>query len=464
MNTIKKIRVLMFAMVASMLFISCSKDDDSGSSQPKPSIIGEWFEDASEGDVKMFSTMNCHEDNTVDFWFGYTNTPTSLYDDYSGTYSLDGNTLTEKYVSPITGENTTDVYEVVSISKYTLVTKLQKGNSTTQMSRIVDTVKMTVNEVSAFNANDPELVPLSYKSSDESVAKVDASGKITAIKRGTTYISGLANNGTAVIRVVVDDPNNVIDDFMSFVGGSIDNVTRIYGNNYVEVSGTLVERTYALLDETTENVVFSYYGGVVMMATATLRSSVDSEAIVASFDKKYTRFNDSKYVPVFSTIVDEQEYHITYFISDGMIVYMPYIETPQTEYNFSSANFEQFDNLITMGTADAVANIYGITLTEDNMENGWFDIEDTNNEVFREVSVMFNEDPDDDEFMKLTSVILYTKSGIKQADIEQWYADHYTATGDEKNPYQSSTSPVYYISFKQVGSSTAVYYKFRKNK
>lgn len=464
MKTIKKISVFMLAMIAGMSFVSCSSDDDSGKSESKPSIIGEWFEDSSEGDVKLFSTMNCHEDNTVDFWLGYANTPTSLYYDYSGTYSLDGNTLTEKYVSPITGENTTDVYDVVSISKYTLVTKLQKGNSTTQMSRIVGTEKITVNEVSTFNANDPELVPLSYKSSNESVAKVDESGKITAMKRGTAYISGQASNGTAVIRVIVSDPDNVIDDFMSFVGGSIDNVTRIYGKNYTEVSATMVERTYALLDETTEKVVFDYYGGVVLMATATLRSSVDSEAIVASFEKKYTRFSDSKYVPVFSTVVDGQEYHITYFISDGMIVYMPYIETPQTEYNFSTEAFEQFDNLIMMGTADVVANTYGITLTEENMEDGWFDIENLNNEIFREVSVMFNEDPDDEDFMKLTTIMLYTKSGIKQADIEQWYADHYTATGDEKNPYQSSTTPVYYISFKQSGSSTIVYYKFRKNK
>lgn len=467
MKPINKFFTMAMLLAAGLSFTSCSNDGDDngggGKSGEKATIIGEWFQDASVGDVKLLSTVKFNEGGTSDYWLMYINTPTSLYYNYSGSYSLNGKSLEEKYVSPISGDNTTDRGEITLLDNYTLTISNTATNSVGTFNRIVDNYQMTVGNSKAFGYSTADFKAESFKSSDESVVRINASGNIEAVKRGTAYISAIATVGTVVVRVTVNDPNNYIDDFMSFMGGPIDNVTKVYGNNYYEVSETLVERTYALGDEFVERVVFSYFGGIVMVANVTLREGVDSDAIIASFEKKYIRIDDSKYVPKFSTFVDDQEYHIYYFINDGMIVYTPYVETPKPDYNFSSENFEQFDNLIMMGTANVAANAFGITITEENMEDGWFDINNVDNEVFRQASVMFNEDPDDEDFMKITSIMLFTKSGIKQADIEQWYADHYTATGDEKNPYQSSTSPTYYISFKE-GSSTTVYYKFRKNK
>ena len=467
MKTINKLFTMAMLLAAGLSSTSCSSDDDDNSKNPKEeyTIIGEWFQDASAGNVKQYSASKYNEDGSAEFMMLYVNTPTSLYFKYGGSYNLSGTSLSESYVSPLTGDNTTDKYEVVSLDKYALTVKFSGNNATDVMHRVVDNYSMTVGSSKTFDYNTDGFSPTAFKSSDETVVRINASGNIEAVKRGTAYVSATATDGTAVIRVTVIDPDNYIDDFMSFVGGSIDNVTKVYGNNYIEVPNTLVERTYALADELAESVMFGYFSGTVLMANVQLRGGINSNAIIDSFNKKYTLYKESKYVPVYSTTVDGQEYHITYFISDGMIVYMPYIETPEPEPgNYPSAAFEQFDNLIMMGTADVAAKAFGITLTEENMEDGWFDIEGFDNEVFRQVSVMFNEDPDDDEFMNITSIMLFTKSGIKQADIEQWYANHYTATGDEKNPYQSNTSPVYYISFKESGSSTTVYYKFRKNK
>lgn len=467
MKTINKFFTMAMLLVAGLAFTSCTDDDGnggSGNSNESGAIIGEWFQDAGVGDVKQYSASKYNEDGSAEFMLLYVNTPTSLYYKYDGRYSLNGTSLSEIYVSPLTGENTTDKYEVISIDKYALTVKFLGNNTTDVMNRIVDNYAMTVGSSKTFDYSAEGFSPAVYKSSDETVVRVSASGNIEAVKRGTAYVSATATEGTAVIRVSVTDPDNYIDDFMSFIGGSIDNVTKVYGNNHIEVTEGIVERTYALADELIQSVMFGYFSGTVLMASAQLREGVNSDAIISSFNKKYTLYKESKYVPVYSTTIDGQEYHITYFISDGVIAYMPFIETPDSGTNYPSAAFEQFDNLIMMGTADVAAKAFGITLTEDNMEDGWFDIEDFDNEVFREVSVMFNEDPDDEEYMNITSVMLFTKSGIKQADIEQWYATHYTATGDEKNPYQSSTTPVYYISFKESGSSTTVYYKFRKNK
>lgn len=469
MKTINKLFTMAVLLTAGLIFTSCSKDDDDkgggGQPQKEATIIGEWFQDASAGDVKQYSAAKYNEDGSAEFMMLLVTTTESLYYNYNGSYSLKGSSLSESYVSPITGENATDKYEVVSLDKYALTVKFLGNNATDVMNRIVDNYSMTVGDSKNFGYSADGFSPTAYKTSDEAIVRVSASGSIEAVKRGTAYVSATSAEGTAVIRVTVTDPDNYIDDFMSFIGGPIDNVTKVYGNHYIEVPNTLVERTYALADELVESAMFAYFGGTVLMANVQLREGVDSEAIISSFKKKYTLYKESKNVPVFSTVIDGQEYRISYFISLGTISYMPNLETPEPEPgNYSSAAFEQFDGLIMMGKADAAAKAFGITLTEENMEDGWFDIEGFDNEVFRQVSVMFNEDPDDEEYMNITTIMLFTKRGIKQADIEQWYATHYTATGDEKNPYQSNTSPVYYISFKESGSSTTVYYKFRKNK
>ena len=470
MKVFNKFATMAMLLVAGMTLVSCSEERDENDpitpDPSAPSVVGEWFENSSAGNVKMLGTSNYKEDGSADFWLGYVESPNSLYYNFDGSYSLGNNAITQKYVSPITGDNVTETLNIVSIDKYTLVTMSAATTTQNVEHRIVKNYEMAVGASQAFDISsyDASFSATSFTSTDESIAAVSATGVITAGKRGTAYVSGTSDAGTAVIRVIVTDPNNYIDDFMTFMGKSIDDVTAVYGNGYIEVPGTLTERTYGLLDETTENVVFSYFANTVLMATVSLRSGADSEAIKASFEKKYTLYNNSKYVPVYSTIVDDQEYHVTYFISDGTIIYMPYIEQPPKEYNFSAESFEQYDNLIMMKKADVAAAAVGVTISNGDMENGWFDITPSGNEVFSQVTVMFDEDPDSDDYMDITSVLMTTKSGIKQADIEEWYADNYTATGDTKNPYQSSTSPVYYISFKQSGSHTIVYYKFRKNK
>lgn len=464
MKKISKLTVLTVALAAGALFASCSEDENSKAPEFSPSIIGEWFEDASEGDAQLYSTTEIKEDGTLSMWFGYASSPQSLYFTYDGTYSYNDEKLTQRYVSPITGDNTTEEYDVKAVDDYTLTLYAENVATTSTHHRIVNTYNMSVGESKAFSVNDTNFDATSYSSTNNSIAQVDGSGNIVAMKRGMAFICANSSIGTAVIRVVVTDPDNVIDDFMSFIGSSITEVEKVYGRNYIEVPSIPTERTYALLDETTESVVFQHFSGVVLAIVANLRNDVNSDAIIESFSKKYNVENIGRVSARFNTVVDDQKYSILYLIGDGMITYMPVIETPEpgtTEY--PSAAFEQFDNLITMGTATDAANMFGYQLTEENMEDGWFDI-DVENEVFSSVTVMFDEDPDSDDFMSITSVSMSTKSGIKQEDIEYWYKEHYTATGDEKNPYSSSTNPVYYVSFKTSGSRTLVYYKFRKNR
>ena len=66
---------------------------------------------------------------------------------------------------------------------------------------------------------------------------------------------------------------------------------------------------------------------------------------------------------------------------------------------YPDAAFEQFDQLLLMGTANAAAEYLGHgEFTDEEMEDGWFDYDIADNEVFSSLSVLFNEDPDDDEY------------------------------------------------------------------
>lgn len=484
MKTIKKCSLWALALALTLPFVGCSENEvhwgpnpiypqegeqqedpqPPTESEEEPSIVGEWFEDASTSSLKNMVVSNYHENGTVDFWWGYADETTSLYLNYDGTYTLNGTALQQKYVSPINGDNTTTDLEVKSLTKYALTTFLSLHNTTEVAYRIVDTYQLAVGGTKAFQFDDKEFTATSYTTSDASVATVDNAGSITARKRGTAYITAKASVGAAVIRVVVTDTENVIDDYMSFMGGTIDNVTNAYGSNFVEVEGEVfTERQYTLIDEYVEKVGFQYFNGQVLVVNIILRSGVDSDAIVESYKKKYTVEHEGKVSCRFSTEKDDQKYILTYFISDGWISILPYVEVPEPQYNFSSAAFEEFDQLIMMGTATEVAQAFGHQITAEEMEEGSFDI-DTENEVFSTVSILFDEDPDSDDYMKIGTVMLMTRAKIKQADIEQWYKDHYTATGEDLNPYISSTTPPYYVSFKDSGARCFVYYKFSKRK
>lgn len=74
--------------------------------------------------------------------------------------------------------------------------------------------KLAVDATYSLQVYNPENAAVSYSSSDESVATVDAEGKITALKAGRSKITA-SKNGTgeeAAFTVEVDDPQIVLDN------------------------------------------------------------------------------------------------------------------------------------------------------------------------------------------------------------------------------------------------------------
>lgn len=462
MKRMKNLWLIVVTAISLITFSSCSKDEGEKSDFSPALLEGEWFEDASEGmNANAISTTYFDGYGKVSMWTGYSTPMQGIYLDSEGSYEIKGNTLTIKSISSITGGNQTDVYEVKGLDYYTMTLYSASFATTSVNNRIIDTYNMNVGDNKLFEVGDKEFVPNIYVSTNDYVATVDNAGNIIAKKRGFCFVSATSSKGTAVIRINVSDPDNVVDDFMKFMMGSIDEVTATYGTDFIEIDANpLVERCYTFIDNMMDNVRISYSGSVVYAATVQLHSWVDKDEIVESLSKKYIIEGITNNYANFVTEIDGQKFKIMYIFKDGIITYIADM-TKNKEYNFPADAFEEFDNLIMMGTANNIANAFHHEITEEEMEDGLFDV-NVENDIFKSFTVIFNEDPEDEDYMKISSIMLSTKSGIKIADIEEWYKDHYEETGDEKNPYCSKTNPVYYIRFKQ-NSWTTVYYSYRKS-
>ena len=188
-----------------------------------------------------------------------------------------------------------------------------------------------------------------------------------------------------------------------------------------------------------------------------LREGTDIEKIKESFDKKYKSEGGNH---IFDYKVEKagKEIMISLNSLENSVSYRPIVKEPQASYDFSEESFLEFDGLIKM-TVSQVAKQFDYTLTEENMEDGDFDIYVDDNEIFNKVMIQF--DPDEDPEVITTVILVCKSSSIKQENLEGWYKDHYIDTGDPLNPY-CSEGEEYYIRFKVSGNTTNVYYSTTK--
>lgn len=275
---------------------SDSKNDPTPTPSPEPeptpafSIIGEWFSDNSSDGVRMYDIMKFEENNTYSEWFGRIIANESNILITKGTYAKEENILKCKYANPVDQTNTTDNYEIKLLDKYTLTCYLKEYSQQEECHRIIDTFKMVVGETRKIQIDDSKFIPTSYKSTDTKVAVVN-NGDIQVLKRGTAYISVTSSIGTAVIRVIVEDPDNLIDDYLKYLGISIDDAAKDYDDLFEEIPfRDGFARSYYLLDEIIECVSFIFsLDGNITDIYADIRNGIDTSALQQSFAKKYPK-------------------------------------------------------------------------------------------------------------------------------------------------------------------------------
>lgn len=455
-------------LIAMVLLASCSKSDDDntsggggGGETPKPGmpdyaslIVGEWFVNGDTGNSLTcgFSSFNSNGSFTSTLMSASLNA--SDYSSWSGTYKVSGDTFSEEYNDPYDGKYVSATYEIKRITKYDMELYLKAYGMYEQSHKIVDTYQMQVGETKEVRINDSEFTPLTYSSYDKKVATVSTSGTITAVKRGVSYIQVSSSIGIAVVRVVVTDPNNFLDDMVPYLGEDIAVASAIYGTAYVEQDqgDGRIMRHYFLVDELMRQVGFYYdtSSKLVSSIIVAFRNSVDISKIKASFDKKYEFVgNADDGDEVYTTTKNDVIVYIRINHDLGTVMYW------LDEYNPYQDMDEALKNISTYLATD-VARIWGYTITEKDFGRGYY-LLDFGNSIYDNIAIMFNK-----ETYVIEYIWAFAKAGVTRSDVEKWYQQNYIKTSSDYYPYYDSVNNIY-IHIDESDGIVEVVYAFANN-
>lgn len=291
-------------------FTSCNKEDDITSEQ-KVTIVGEWLEDGSSSSSKHFFVATYYESGKVKTWEAYadnTYLPTTYFNG-EGAYEYDGSSLSLNVESEL--GKTTDEYKVREISKYNMLLYYEQTASTDELHRIIDTYEMKVGESKDIKIIDSEFVATSYSSCDKGIVTTDQNGNLKAVKRGTTYIKITSSIGTAIIRVIVNDPDNYFDDGLVYLGESVAGLTPVYGDMYR--GNAWGDRSYNLIDDVMLKIeVTCETEDIVSWVTIHLTDNADLDKVYQSLKNKYTLDSDYEDIADFTTQKESREVIISF--------------------------------------------------------------------------------------------------------------------------------------------------------
>lgn len=456
-----------FVLTAIVLLASCSKGDDDntggsgGGETPQPGtpdyaslIVGEWFvnQDTGSSFTSGFTLFN--SDGTFSSSMIQASLDASDYSSWSGTYNVTGNIFTQEYISAIDGRYVSGTYEIKRITKYDMELYYTALGMYEQSHKIVDTYQMKVGETKDVKINDPDFTPITYSSYDKKVATVSTSGTITAVKRGVSYIQVSSSLGIAVVRVVVTDPDNFLDDMVPYLGEDIAVASAIYGTAYVEQDqgDGRIMRHYFLVDELMRQVGFYYdtSSKLVSSIIVAFRNSVEISKIKASFDKKYEFLgNADDGDEVYTTTKNDVIVYIRINHDLGTVMYW------LDEYNPYQDMDEALKNISTYLATD-VARIWGYTITEKDFGRGYYFL-DFGNSIYDNIAIMFNK-----ETYVIEYIWAFAKAGVTRSDVEKWYQQNYIKTSSDYYPYYDSVNNIY-IHIDESDGYVEVVYAFANN-
>lgn len=446
------------------LLLSCSDDNNPGISNDSDDMIfgsieGEWLDFSSGSELVVYCTTKYLRDGTIQLWWGMAMNGASIYTTTDGNYHFENGNLSESYVDPLQGNNVTDEYKVRYLDNYTLVQELE--SDVTTLCRVVDTYNLEVGDRQLFEAGEG-FNAISYSSTASGIADINPdNGEIIAKRRGLAFVKAESTLGTVAIRVNVIDPQNYIDDFSKLLQAPLKEANRWFGDSYIEMpmsDSPLTLRAYNYVDPLIESIRIQYSMQKIQIIDITLRD-YNLDALIEDFDNKYLVLEQNSVVRRYLGFSGDGIFNMFFFIQDGNIIYMPYVEPtpePEPEPELNDEDFQLFERLLRMGAVEA-ASLLNHEITEQEWEEESFDFELDNNEIFSNGFVSF----DGEEPYEVGSVIVYLKKGVSQENVEPWYKEHYVETDDELNPYTNEDGDVF-IRFKKSGSRTYVQYKTTK--
>ncbi len=468
MKPIKLIKVCLLSSLPVVGLMACNNKEEEPAQPEIPSaisepIVGEWLENSSDENMIGLTETHYEADGAISVFAVIVNTEINEIINYNGTWSVNDNILTEKYESPFTGLATTDSYHLMYSGKYSMIFEYDALSEVSQYDKIVAKQDVAVGEAAYFMIDDPEFVPLSYKSTDPHVASVDENGHIQAKNPGFAYIVASSNIGNAVNKVTVTS-SLIIDDFVQYMGKSIQEVTKDFGNIYFTVPGDpMTQRYFQIPNPDISLVCIGYAMQKVIMISASFRVGTDMEEIMTAWDNAFGSTSNSHLAHSYIIERNGEKYYAMLDSTDGSLTILPYMETPPPATgDFSDSDFTQFAWLPGTPVIEAAAKLnYDITI--ENIEDGFFDtIAISDNNAIESLSVLFETE---EEPFPVTTIIMRCKKDITQEDLNPWLSSVFTATGEDLNPYTFDVgNGKVYVYFKTSGSRLNMYYSTSKRR
>lgn len=409
-------------LIASLLCITlfaCSKDDDP--QYPRANIVGQWFEDLSDGTQTYYRIMGFYENG--DFYsrevmVGITENLNSIA---HGSYCYNGN-IEVIEEDDYDARHYFQSYRINNSDYYTLEITSENYHTSYRLHRIIDSYDMTPGEMRTFNIDDASFQPFNYVSCDEHIATVDGNGNIQAIKRGTTYIRALSAAGETVIEVNVIDGDNLIDNFPKYLGGSLEKILSDYGTNSspLQLENGMSVEVYNVDDEYVKEIGFFYYvSRHIYNIQLTLHNRSNIQDIIDFFDRKYERVSTSEDAVIYQGMEGG-----TYFMA------MVNKQTWSVIYQWSPDPLEQWDAMVTASVDDVIRwHDYNFSLIVEGLYRAT-----VNDGVVNNCVIYYDENTRDIKMLSLT-----LNSQIKESIVKAWLKERY-------GTYLGTNNVLYYIS------------------
>lgn len=440
----------MKVIIAGLLLISlagCSDDEDpvSVNTDWGYSAVGEWLSDLGEPvkDVKEVYVSTYNNDGTWSGSLAYVDNYTSSIIPVDGTYIITGKKFTQ--TTNMLGETSTVSYQILSLGKYDWMMFYPESEMTDLSHRIVDTIHMEEGQSDYIQINDPDFHPMGYTSDDEDVVEVSPTGTILAKRAGTAYISVVSSIGTAVIRIVVTDPETYIDNYVHYLGEDKSVVTNAYGTisfSYDYGDGTSVQ-IYNLIDNNISDASFYYTNNRVDSIDVWLNETAEISKILSAFDEAYKFLTDFNGIKYYRTAKNVRAVKVLYFEDYNAIRIMYY--DPEDP-------FVDLDNLIRMKASEAIEKLGHVLTDEERAEGKFYEL--VRNPLFYAVRIEF-----EPEYDYIHNVTLYCKNDISISDIEYWYEQNYIPTGKEHQFGQLNPLILINLTSSEDGSTHVMYIK-----
>lgn len=410
MKVNKLFRPTIFMALLVVMTVSCSNDEDERVS----SIIGEWLCDESDNMHIYLSTVKFEENLKFSSWTASVSKNINETECRYGSYTYNTSSINIISSESNSSRQISQDWRVNKVDDYTIDIYDPSNNKQMVFHKLIDEYRMNVGDKIQFKFSDVNFEATKFMSCDNKIATVSSTGAITAIKRGTTYIRVLSPLGEVDVRVIVTDPNNVLDDYVKYIGKNYMNVISDFGRTSLEGQ---TERGYSVLkydvlDDVIKMVDINYWpNNQVFRCIAQFQDDVDIAEIISSFNQKYKSISSKVPTSHLYTCSNEEE-NVRLMINE---------ELRGVYYELIPNAFEQFDYYILL-TIDQVLDILGLQYNFDELKynTGYtFPLEGTDN-IFDALIIEY-----DPNTLHVTNVRLKCNKLITKAEIEKWYDKHY---------------------------------------